>query len=92
MAGIWMSYRPASLCSLAGRYDNPMPLKSGTMNLPTGMPNNLLHSEYEFGFHNRRVACNRPFISFIENIARKFQEGSIKYPTVLWRYDFCRYI
>jgi hypothetical protein len=39
-SGIWLSYRPTSLCSLAGRYDNPMPEKalspqSGTMNLDT---------------------------------------------------------
>ncbi len=37
--GLW--YQPASLCSLAGRYDNPMPkstfsTQSGTMNLATG--------------------------------------------------------
>jgi hypothetical protein len=24
-SGIGLSYRPSSLCSLAGRYDNPMP-------------------------------------------------------------------
>ncbi len=41
-SGIGMSYRPASLCSLAGRYDNPMPEstlspQSGTMNLTTGL-------------------------------------------------------
>jgi len=38
---IGLSYRPASLCSLAGRYDNPiyagvdLSLQSGTMNLAT---------------------------------------------------------
>ncbi len=37
---IGLSYQPASLCSLAGRYDNPMPKstlspQSGTMNLAT---------------------------------------------------------
>jgi hypothetical protein len=40
-SGIGLSYRPASLCSLAGRYDNPVPEltlspQSGTMNLSTG--------------------------------------------------------
>jgi hypothetical protein len=24
-SGIWLLYRPANLCSMAGRYDNPMP-------------------------------------------------------------------
>ncbi len=38
--GIGMSYRPASQCSLAGRYDKPLPEltlspQSGTMNLAT---------------------------------------------------------
>jgi hypothetical protein len=42
-SGIGLSYRPASLCSLAGRYDNqPYAgadniLKSGTMNLASGL-------------------------------------------------------
>jgi hypothetical protein len=41
-SGIGLSNRPASLCSLAGRYDNPMPEltlspQSGTMNLATGL-------------------------------------------------------
>jgi hypothetical protein len=41
-SGIGFPYRPASLCSLAGRYDNPMPEsivcpQSGTMNLATGL-------------------------------------------------------
>jgi hypothetical protein len=40
-SGIGLSYRPASLCSLAGRYVNPMPEstlshQSGTTNLATG--------------------------------------------------------
>ncbi len=39
--GIGLSYRPASLCSLAGLYDNPMSKstlspQSGIMNLATG--------------------------------------------------------
>ncbi len=39
-SGIGLSNRPASLCNLAGRYDNPMPestlsSQSGTMNLAT---------------------------------------------------------
>jgi hypothetical protein len=39
-SGIGLSYRPASLCSLADRYDNPMPEstlspKSETMKLAT---------------------------------------------------------
>jgi hypothetical protein len=39
--GIGLSYRPASLCSLAGRYDNPMlestlSPQSGTVNLASG--------------------------------------------------------
>jgi hypothetical protein len=42
---IGLSYQPASLCSLAGRYDNPMPESplsplSGTMNFATGSRNN----------------------------------------------------
>ncbi len=41
-SGIGFSYRPASLCSLAGRYDNPMPEstvcpQSGTTKLATGL-------------------------------------------------------
>ncbi len=41
-SGIGLLYRPASLFSLGGRYDNPMPEstlspQSGTMNLTTGM-------------------------------------------------------
>ncbi len=40
-SGIGLSYRPASLCSLADRLDNPMPestlsAKSGTKNLAPG--------------------------------------------------------
>ncbi len=38
----WLSYVPASLCSLAGQYDNPMPKstisrKSGTKNLASAL-------------------------------------------------------
>ncbi len=41
-SGIWLSYHPASLCSLAVRYDIPMSelilsLQSGTMNLAIGI-------------------------------------------------------
>ncbi len=41
-SGIGLSYRPASLCSLADRYDNPLPEltlspHSGTMNLDTDL-------------------------------------------------------
>jgi hypothetical protein len=41
-SGIWMLYRPASLCRLEGRYDNPLPEstispQSGTKNLATGI-------------------------------------------------------
>jgi hypothetical protein len=41
-SGIGMLYRPASLCSLAGRYDNPLSEstispQSGTKNLATGI-------------------------------------------------------
>ncbi len=36
-SGIELLYRPASLFSQAGRYDNPM-LESGTMNLATVEP------------------------------------------------------
>jgi hypothetical protein len=40
-SGIGLSYQPACLCSLAGRYDNPMSEttispQSGTTNLATG--------------------------------------------------------
>jgi hypothetical protein len=40
-SGIGLSYRPAMLHRLAGRYDNPMPVnyipQSGTMNFDTGV-------------------------------------------------------
>jgi hypothetical protein len=46
-----LSYRPASVCSLAGRYDNPMPEstispQSGTKNLATGFFLILISNRY----------------------------------------------
>jgi hypothetical protein len=42
--GKGLSYRPASLCSLAGRYDNPMP--ELPLYPPSGSPN--LVTEYSW--------------------------------------------
>jgi hypothetical protein len=60
-SGIGLSYRPASLCSLAGRCDNPMSEstlspQSGTMNLATScdteiVPNIFLQYRIRVGHH-----------------------------------------
>ncbi len=50
-SGLGLSYRPASLCSLTGRYDNPMP--ESTLSPAV--------SDYEFGYCSlaRGVRRNR---------------------------------
>jgi hypothetical protein len=56
--GIGLTYRPASICSLTGQYDNPMSKstlspQSGTMNLASGLssPFRLLSLKTQHRLH-----------------------------------------
>ncbi len=66
-SGIGLSYRPdsASLCILAGRYDNPMPESTLVNFIPP-------YRDYEFGYGSFPAADKRKALANGVKIAKKF--------------------
>ncbi len=92
-SGLWLSYRPTSPCSLADRYDNPMPESdfcisphSGTKNFATGFRiwprNNKINKidlfiTFFYLYLSRYVFTFHKFIKLILLLFFKFEKFGI---------------